>query len=43
MLRNLKTVERVHTHTHTQANLTNNKRGIQNAFLNIYQTDRWIR
>ena len=44
MLKNPKTIERVHTHTHTQAGLKNNERGIKNAFLNIsiYQTDRLI-
>ena len=42
MLKNPKTIGTVHTHT--QASLKNNERGMQNAFLKIaiYQTDRLI-
>ena len=38
-IKNAVTVDAVHTHTHTQCNLIENKEGMKSALLNIYARD----
>ena len=38
-MKNVVTVEAVHTHTHTQCNLKNNKKSMKYALLKIYARD----
>ena len=43
-MKNLETVARVHTHTHTQGNLINkeNKANNISLYINVYITDRLL-